>query len=106
MGANAGLSSTKEQDAQTRKLMAEAKSAVGVDANGKPIRKTLSDPPVTYREPDPSAPTAFKSVKKFHWPWQKKVEPDAVPTGLADDSGASDKSPIADRTTQNDKVAQ
>jgi predicted small secreted protein len=88
--AQAGAASTKEQDELTRKRMLEAKSPVGVDANGKPIRKTLSDPPVTYREPDPNAPTAFKAVKKkFHWPWQK-AEPDAVPTGLADDSASND----------------
>lgn len=104
-GSAEAAAGTREQDAKTRKLMADAKSSVSVDANGNPIRKTLSDPPVTYREPDPSAPTAFKSVKKHRWPWQK-AEPDAVPTGLADDSGSSDKSPIADRTTQNDKVSQ
>jgi predicted small secreted protein len=103
-GSAEAAASTKEQDAQTKKLMADAKSAVGVDANGNPIRKTLSDPPVTYREPDPSAPTSFKSVKKFHWPWQK-AQPDAAPTGLADDS-AGGKSAISDRTTLNDKVAQ
>jgi hypothetical protein len=84
------LAGTKEQDARVRKLMAEAKSAVGVDANGNPIRRTLSDPPATYRVPDPNAPTAFKAVKKkFHWPWQK-AEPDATPTGLVDSSATND----------------
>jgi len=81
---------TKEKDELTRKRMLAAKSAVGFDANGNPIRKTLSDPPVTYREPDPNAPTAFKAVKKkFHWPWEK-AEPDAAPTGLVDDSASND----------------
>ena len=81
---------TKEKDELTRKRMLAAKSAISVDANGKPIRKTLSEPPVTYREPDPNAPTAFKAIKKkFHWPWQK-AEPDAAPTGLVDDSASND----------------
>jgi hypothetical protein len=81
------------QDAETRKLIADAKSAVSVDANGNPIRKTLSDPPVVYRAPDPTAPTEFKAAsKKFHWPWTKSDEP-ASPTsaGLTDDAASSEK---------------
>jgi hypothetical protein len=80
------------QDAEVRKLMADAKSSVSVDANGNPIRKTLSEPPVVYRAPDPGAPTEFKSAKKFHWPWQKNLKPDEpTPTALTDESAASEK---------------
>ena len=77
------------QDAEARKLMADAKTAIAVDFNGNPIRKTLSEPPVVYRAPDPGAPTEFKSVKKFHWPWQKPKpdEPAATATALTDDLG-------------------
>ncbi|HZP19542.1 MAG TPA: hypothetical protein VFB16_04980 [Bauldia sp.] len=59
------------------KIMADAKAAQGVarDANGNVIRTSLTEPPVTYREPDPTAPTVFEDVKKkkrrFHWPWQR-----------------------------------
>ena len=78
------LAATKEQDQETAKRMAMAKNSIGVDANGNPIRRTLSDPPVAYREPDPSAPTAFKYKKKY-WPWQK-ASPDSAADGLVDDS--------------------
>src|SRR5262245_50457467 len=89
---------TKEQDEEARKLIAEAKAGAGVDANGNPIRKTLSEPPVVYRAPDPNAPTEFKAVKKgFHWPWQK-AKPDDTTTGLTDDS--ADASASGEKTTQ------
>ncbi|MBN9008744.1 MAG: hypothetical protein J0H63_00970 [Rhizobiales bacterium] len=58
---------------KANKLRAEVKAAeLGVDANGNRIRKTLTDPPVAYREPDAGAPTDFAVAKrKFRWPWQK-----------------------------------
>jgi hypothetical protein len=94
--------STKEQEAQTRKLMAASKSVVSVDANGNPIRKTLADPPVAYREPDPTAPTVFKNAKKFHWPWQK-ANPNAVASdSLVDDSSSTDKTDL----NKNKQTAQ
>jgi hypothetical protein len=95
---------TKEQDAETRKRMAAARSVVSVDDKGNPVRKTLADPPVVYREPDPNAPADFKtSKKKFHWPWQ--ASPDSGSAGLVDDSGEG-KSPIANRSTQNEQMSQ
>jgi type IV secretory pathway VirB10-like protein len=68
----------KQKELTTKKLMGEAKNSVSYDANGNPIRKTLVDPPVVYREPDPSAPTVFNTKKKFHWPWQKAQQDDAL----------------------------
>jgi len=85
----------KEKDAKVRKLMAEAKAVAGYDANGNPVRRTLAEPPVDYRAPDPSAPTEFKSTKKVHWPWQKK-EPDSTP-GLPDVSATASS---GEKTTQ------
>ena len=52
------------QDAEIRKLIANAKTAVSRRRQRQPIRKTLSEPPVVYRAPDPNAPTEFKSAKK------------------------------------------
>jgi hypothetical protein len=51
---------------EAQKLIASvrANQAGGVDANGNPVRKTLTEPPVNYREPDPTAPTEFKTIKK------------------------------------------
>ena len=85
-------SGTKEQEMSTRKAMAAAKNTASFDANGNPIRKTLSDPPVVYREPDPSAPTVFNTKKKFHWPWQKAKPDDASSSALVDDSATVDQS--------------
>lgn len=68
---------------KAQKIRAEIKQgSAGVDANGNPIRKTLTDPPVDYRKPDPGAPTEFKvAKKKFRWPWQK-ADPDSAPEHL------------------------
>lgn len=65
---------------KANKIKAEIKAAdIGVDANGNRIRKTLVDPPIAYREPDPNAPTEFKTTKKkFRWPWQK-ADPNDLP---------------------------
>ncbi len=67
--------SSPAQDAQAKKLFADARGQVAVDENGKPIRRYLTDPPSDYREPDPSAPveidtTKLKKKKKWKWPWQ------------------------------------
>ena len=78
--ANAGVSgaerahSTAAQDAQAKKLFAQAKGQVAVDENGKPVRRYLTDPPSDYRVPDPNAPVVFDNKpatkKKWKWPWQ------------------------------------
>jgi hypothetical protein len=63
--------------AEQQKLFAEAKANTGLgkrDANGNLIRQSLYEPPVTYLEPDPTAPTVTidpKKKKKFHWPWAR-----------------------------------
>lgn len=85
------------QDAEVRKLIADAKSSVSVDANGNPVRKTLSEPPVVYRAPDPNAPTEFKAAKKFHFPWQK-MKPDDPKAALPDNS--ADAAASSEKTTQ------
>lgn len=46
------------------------KSAAGkVDANGNPVRTTLTEPPATYRVPDPDAQEEFVAAKDEKW-WQ------------------------------------
>ncbi len=67
--------SSPAQDAQAKKLFADARGQVAVDQNGKPIRRYLTDPPSTYREPDPTAPVVIDAKKadkkkKWKWPWQ------------------------------------
>jgi hypothetical protein len=66
---------TKEEEAELRKAMAAAKGGMSVDANGNPVRKYLTDPPVDYRMPDPNAPVAVADdgkpkKKKWKWWWQ------------------------------------
>jgi hypothetical protein len=57
-----------------KKLMANAKNAkIGsFDENGNPVRRYLTEPPATYREPDPESPVDVteKPKKKngFNWP--------------------------------------
>jgi hypothetical protein len=67
--------SSPEQDAQAKKLFADARGQVAVDESGKPIRRYLTDPPSEYREPDPNAPVEIdtskaKQKKKWKWPWE------------------------------------
>ena len=66
---------TDAQNAKALKLMAQVKAGMagGLDANGNPVRATLTEPPPDYRMPDPSAPTEFTDTKKkskWRWPWQ------------------------------------
>jgi len=63
---------TPDQLAAAKKAMAEARgNTVAFDANGNPVRKYLTDPPVDYRLPDPTQPidpvTPVKKKKKFLW---------------------------------------
>lgn len=62
---------TPAQLAEVRKAFAAAHGGVSVDANGNPIRKYLTDPPVEYRQPDPTQPLTAenqqKKRKKFLW---------------------------------------
>ncbi len=57
---------------QATKMYADAKAAANtsVDENGNPIRKTLSEPPGSYRVPDPTAPEEFTTPKKKKKWWQ------------------------------------
>lgn len=63
------------ESARARKLFADSRG-VAVDENGQPIRRYLTDPPSTYRVPDPNAPVEIiddpkkKKKGKFKWPWQ------------------------------------
>lgn len=61
----------KEQRGEAEKLFAKANGASGgdVDANGNPVRTTLSEPPAEYRVPDPSAPEEFTAARDEKW-WQ------------------------------------
>jgi hypothetical protein len=66
---------TKEEMDEMRRQMAASKGGMSVDANGNPVRKYLTDPPVEYRLPDPNAPVAVADdgkpkKKKWKWWWQ------------------------------------
>jgi hypothetical protein len=70
------------QNLNTNKQMfaaAKASRVMGVDANGNPIRRTLSEPPVDYRAPDPAAPEAFTEAANKKW-WQFERDSKADPT--------------------------
>jgi hypothetical protein len=83
---------TEEQNNQVRKAFADAKGSLSVDANGKPVRRYLTDPPVQYREPDPTQPVTFTEKKKFHWWWQKKTD-DAGDLAPAADASTTQRTP-------------
>lgn len=56
---------------EAEQLFAKAKSgrAGAVDADGNPVRTTLTEPPAEYRLPDAAAPEEFAAAKDEKW-WQ------------------------------------
>ncbi len=66
--------SSAAQNERATKLFADARGQVAVDANGNPVRRFLTDPPSTYRQPDPTAPVEIDAKpatkKKWKWPWE------------------------------------
>jgi len=82
----------KERNALVRKLAAEAKGVVAVDANGNPVRRYLSDPPVIYRQADLTAPPPAtvdeKKKKKKWWQFWKSNQP-ALTASVAQASASS-----------------
>jgi len=56
---------------EAKELLAKAKSGAAgeVDANGNPIRTTLTEPPAEYRIPDPSSQDEFTAAENEKW-WQ------------------------------------
>jgi hypothetical protein len=75
--------STPAQDEQAKKLFADARGTIAVDANGKPVRRYLTDPPSDYRVPDPNAPVVIDATKakkkKWRWPWETDTTDTATP---------------------------
>jgi hypothetical protein len=82
---------SKEEIAQIRKAFSDAKGGLAVDANGNPVRRYLTDPPVELRAPDTTQPVAFtEKKKKFHWFWQKQDDdPDTMQPVAGSDAGAA-----------------
>ncbi len=75
----------KERNALVRKLAAQAKGVVAVDANGNPVRRYLSEPPIAYREADPTAPPPTtlveeKKKKKKWWRFWASNQPASAPS--------------------------
>ncbi|MCP4386621.1 MAG: hypothetical protein GY798_35305 [Hyphomicrobiales bacterium] len=69
--AAAEIRQMQEVKEEQKKVFATAKSsrAGAVDANGNPVRTTLTEPPAEYRVPDPTAPDEFTAAKDEKW-WQ------------------------------------
>ncbi len=67
-----GLTGKKREE--TRTLMARAKAGAGgqVDAEGNPVRTTLTEPPAEYRVPDPNSEQAFVAASKGGWQFWKR----------------------------------
>lgn len=66
------LKTTREQNETAKKMIAAAKTGAAgkVDANGNPIRTTLTEPPADYRQPDAASPQEFNAKqKKKRWWW-------------------------------------
>lgn len=62
----------RDQNERAKKMIAAAKTGAAgkVDANGNPIRTTLTEPPADYRQPDPTSPQEFSAKqKKKRWWW-------------------------------------
>jgi hypothetical protein len=86
---------------EQQKLFATAKggSAGQVDANGNPVRTTLTEPPPVYRIPDPSAPETFEeaSDRKFGLFTKKRSTPAPSTMGGGTDDIAT---PLGDSQTK------
>ena len=66
---------TKDEHDEMLRQMQASKGGMSVDANGNPVRKYLTDPPVEYRAPEPNAPVVVADdgkpkKKKWKWWWQ------------------------------------
>ncbi len=61
-------SASPEDQKQVMAAMKAAKNG-SVDAQGNPVRKYLTEPPVDYRAPDPEAPLAIPEEKKKGFKW-------------------------------------
>jgi hypothetical protein len=64
---------TNSIDAEAqKKIFADAKSGRtgSYDAEGRPVRRYLTEPPVVYREPDPEAPLEITEKPKKKGKWQ------------------------------------
>ncbi len=74
-GGTASPDQKKYTNAEIRKMFADAKGnkAGSFDAEGRPVRKYLTEPPADYRQPDPNSPIAVdekpKKKKKSWWPF-------------------------------------
>ena len=79
----------QRQKDEIREIRAKAKAGAAgqVDAEGNPIRTTLTEPPAEYRIPDPSAPEEFTAAKDEKW-WQvfRKGKPASKPTPVPVDA--------------------
>ena len=57
---------------EQKKIFADAKTgrSGSYDAEGRPVRRYLTEPPVVYREPDPEAPVEITEKPKKKGKWQ------------------------------------
>ena len=86
----------KEQKADAKTLFAKKNAAAGgaVDADGNPVRTTLTEPPAEYRVPDPDAPEEFIAAKNEKW-WQVfKRKPTAAATPVESTTPAADEAAL------------
>ena len=78
-GFGPGHNEGGKSKAEIKKMFADARGSKGgsYDAEGRPVRKYLTEPPPEYREPDPNSPVEItekpKKKSKFHlkdlWPF-------------------------------------
>ena len=93
-----GLSGKKKEQ---QKLFATAKGGAAgqVDANGTPIRTTLTEPPADYRVPDPSAPETFEEASERKFGLFTKKRNTTAPSAMG--GGTDDiATPISDSQTK------
>ena len=66
---------TAEEEERLRKAFAAARGH-GLDAQGRPVRRYLTDPPAEYHQPDPTVPVEVAEdcePRGIRWPWQSRT---------------------------------
>jgi hypothetical protein len=88
---------------EQQKLFAAAKGGAAgkVDADGNPVRTALTEPPATYRVPDPSAPDVLQAAENEGFSLFKKKRSKPSPSSMG---GGTDD--IADPDLTGDSQSQ
>jgi len=94
----------KEQ--QTLFATAKGGAAGQVDAAGNPVRTALTEPPVEYRVPDPTAPEEFEAASEGGFSIFKKKRSTPSPSSMGGGTSDIANPNVTSTTTQTKEISQ